>query len=143
MSLWYESLSLALYDCGDNPAEKAKSIIAYLSMPVPRSWWEQALQTGDVRNWVATLCELQTELSKSLDLHEQISPGLLVALAFIDEYEQGKPSERFDDTESKYAPYEYFERAKNILANRPELAQVGELIEKASDQMDQTHGSDS
>ena len=68
---------------------------------------------------------------------------LLVALAFIDEYEQGKPSERFDDTESKYAPNEYFERAKTILAKRPELAQVGELIEKASDQMDQTHGSDS
>ena len=143
MSLWYESLSLGLYDCGDNSTEKARCILAYLSMPVPRSWWEQALKTGDVRNWAALLFELQMELSKSLDLHEELSPDLLVALAFIDDDEQGKPSERFDDTESKYAPYEYFERAKTILAKRPELAQVGELIEKASDQMDQTHGSDS
>jgi len=143
MSLWFESLSLELYDCGDNPVKRARCILAYLSMPVPRSWWEQALKTGDVRNWAEILCELQMELSKSLDLHEQLTPALLVALAFIDDDEQGKPSERFDDTESKYAPHEYFERAKTLLAKRPELTQVGELIEKASDQMDQTHGSDS
>jgi len=143
MSLWYESLSLDLYDCGDNPVKKARCILAYLSMPVPRSWWEQALQTGDVRNWATLLCELQMELSKSLDIHEQLTPALLVALAFIDDDEQGKPSERFDNISSKHTPEEYMAKAKRVLAKRPELVQVGSLIEKASDQMDQTHGSDS
>ena len=70
MSLWYESLGMALYDCGDNAAEKAKYILAYLSMPVPRSWWEKALQTGDVRNWASVLGDLQLELSKSINLPE-------------------------------------------------------------------------
>jgi hypothetical protein len=141
MSLWYESLSLELYDCGDNPVEKARCILAYLSMPVPRSWWEQALQTGDIRNWAALLCELQMELSKSLDLHEELSPDLLVALAFIDDDEPQKPSGRFDDTASKYTPDEYFARAKRVLAKHPELAQVGSLIRKAMGQMDPPSGS--
>ena len=141
MSLWYESLSLDLYDCGDNPVKKARCILAYLSMPVPRSWWEQALQTGDVRNWATLLCELQMELSKSLDLHEELSPALLVALAFIDDDEQGKPSERFDNISSKHKPDEYFAMAKKVLAKRPELVQVGNLIEKAMGQMNPPDGS--
>jgi hypothetical protein len=141
MSLWYESLSLELYDCGDNPIEKARCILAYLSMPVPRSWWEQALKTGDVRNWAALLCELQMELSKSLDLHEELSPDLLVALAFIDDDEPQNPSGRFDDISSKHKPDEYFARAKSVLAKHPELAQVGNLIEKAMGQMDPPGGS--
>jgi len=141
MSLWYESLSLELYDCGDKPIEKARCILAYLSMPVPRSWWEQALQTGDVRNWATLLCELQMELSKSLDLHEELSPALLVALAFIDDDEQGKPSERFDNISSKHKPDEYFAMAKKVLAKRPELVQVGNLIEKAMGQMNPPDGS--
>ena len=135
MSLWYESLSLALYDCGDNPVEKARCILSYLSMPVPRSWWEQALQTGDIRNWASLLSELQMELSKSLDLHEELSPDLLVALAFIDDDEPQNPSGRFDDTASKYTPDEYIAKAKKVLAKRPELAQVGSLIKKAMGQM--------
>ena len=130
MSLWYESLSLELYDCSDNPIEKARCILAYLSMPVPRSWWEQALKTGDVRNWAAILCDLQIELSESLELHEQLSPGLLVALAFIDDDEARDPSGHFDDIASKHTPDEYFTRAKKVLAKRPDLAHVGSLLEK-------------
>jgi hypothetical protein len=141
MSLWYESLSLELYDCGDNPIEKARCILAYLSMPVPRSWSEQALKTGDVRNWAALLCELQMELSKSLDFHEELNPDLLVALAFIDDDEPQNPSGRFDDISSKHTPDEYFARAKKVLAKRPELVQVGNLIEKAMGQMDPPGGS--
>ena len=130
-----------LYDCGDNPIEKARCILAYLSMPVPRSWWEQALKTGDVRNWATLLCELQLELSKSLDLHEELSLDLLVALAFIDDDEPQNSSGRFDDTASKYKPDEYFAMAKKVLAKRPELAQVGNLIEKAMGQMNPPGGS--
>ena len=135
MSLWYESLSLALYDCGDNPVEKARCILAYLSMPIPRSWWEQALQTGDIRNWASLLSELQMELSKFLDIHEELSSDLLVALAFIDDDEPQNPSGRFEDTASKYTPGEYIAKAKMVLAKRPELAQVGSLIKKAMGQM--------
>ena len=65
MSLWYESLSLELYDWDDNPVKKAKCILAYLSMPVPRSWWENALKTGRIDSVLATLLiDLQRELSK-------------------------------------------------------------------------------
>ncbi len=135
MSLWYESLSFALYDCGDNPVEKARCILAYLSTPVPRSWSEQALKTGDVRNWATLIWELQAELSKSLDLHKQLSPDLLVALAFIDDEESGDLLGRFDDISSKHTPDEYFAGAKKVLAKRPELVQVGNLIEKAMGQM--------
>ena len=134
MSLWYESLSFELYDCGDNPVKRARCILAYLSMPVPRSWWEQALQTGDVANWVQILRELQIELANSLDLQEQISPDLLVAPAFIDDDESGDQLCRFDNIASKHTPEEYFAKAKTVLAKRPELARVGNLIEKVEEQ---------
>ena len=141
MSLWYESLCMALYDCGDNAAEKAKYILAYLSMPVPRSWWEQALQTGDVRNWTSVLIDLQKELSKSIDLPEQPSASLLVALAFIDDDEPQNSSRRFENIASNYTPDEYIDKAKRVLAKRPELARVGDLIEKAMEQEDQSSGA--
>jgi len=137
MSLWYDSLGMDLYDCGDSAAEKAKCILAYLSMPVPRSWWEQALQTGDVSNWAPILGDLQRELSKSIDFPEQLSASLLVALAFIDDDEPQNSTGRFDDPTSNHTPTEYFARAKEVLAKRPELARLGDLIEKATEQKDQ------
>ena len=138
MSLWYESLGMALYDCGDNAAEKAKYILAYLSMPVPRSWWEKALQTGDVRNWASVLIDLQLELTKSLGLPEKPGTSLLVALAFIDDEEPQTSSGRFESIASNYTPDEYFARAKTVLEKRPELARVGDLIEKAMEQEGRT-----
>lgn len=45
MSLWYESLGFSLYSCGQDQKERAKCILSYLSMPVPRTWWEGALRT--------------------------------------------------------------------------------------------------
>jgi len=129
MSLWYDSLGVELYDCGDNAEAKVKCILAYLSMPIPRSWWEQALLTGDVSNWAPILGDLQRELSKSIDSPEQLSASLLVALAFIDDDPQ-QSSGRFDSMASNYPPDEYFARAKMMLAKRPELARVGDLIEK-------------
>ena len=131
MSLWYDSLGMALYDCGDNAAEKAKCILAYLSMPTPRSWWEHAIQTGDVSNWAPVIRELQLELSKAVDFPEQLSASLLVALAFIDDDEQQHSKGRFDNPTSNHTPTEYFAKAKEVLAKRPELARLGDLIEKA------------
>jgi hypothetical protein len=57
-------------------------------------------------------------------------------LAFIDDDEPQNPLGRFDDISSKHKPGEYFARAKRVLAKHPELAQVGNLIEKAMGQMD-------
>ena len=118
MSLWYESLGMALYDCGDNAAEKVKNILAYLSMPVPRSWWEAALQTGDVRNWASVLIDLQLELTKSLGLPEKPGTSLLVALAFIDDEEPQTSPGRFESIASNYTPDEYFARAPKIKTNK-------------------------
>jgi hypothetical protein len=115
MSLWHESLSLELYDWDDNPVKKAKCILAYLSMPVPRSWWENTLKTGRIDSGLATLLiDLQRELSKYIDFSEKLSPSLLVALAFIDDDEPGKSSGRFEDTASGYTPEDYFESAKKV-----------------------------
>jgi hypothetical protein len=53
-------------------------------MPVPRSWWEHALETGRVASSYATILrDLQMELSHALNPDEPLSPGLLMALAFI------------------------------------------------------------
>ena len=134
MSMWYESLSLGLYDCGDNPVERGRCILAHLSMPVPRSWWESALQTGRVQRTHASLVnDLKMELSKQADLHEQLSSGLLVALAFMDDDTGGAPSHRFGDVNSHRTIEEYFAKAKEVLAERPELAQLGGLIDKAAE----------
>jgi hypothetical protein len=128
MSLWYESLSLGLHDCGDNVVERARCILAYLSMPVPRSWWDHALRTGHVDDTHASvLHDLQMELSKVVDLGEPISYGLLVALAFTDE----DPTESgLDGMNSQTTVNDYLIKAKKVLAERPELAQLGSLIDE-------------
>jgi hypothetical protein len=133
MSLWYESLGLCLYDCGENLEERAKCILAHLSMPVPRSWWEHALKTGSVQSTHASLLhDLQMELSKLADLREQLSSGLLVALAFMDDRAPGVPSDRFGDVNSQHTLNDYLTKAKEILAERPELTQLAILINKAT-----------
>jgi hypothetical protein len=48
MSLCFESLAIGICDCGENKQARAKCILSHLSMPVPRSWWEHALKTGQV-----------------------------------------------------------------------------------------------
>jgi len=131
MSLWYESLSLGLYDCGDNVVERAAHILAYLSMPVPRSWWEHALRSGHVDDIHASvLHDLRMELSKVLDLRDKLSSSLLVALAFIDNDIPGVLSNRFGDVHSQHTFDDYLTRAKEVLAERPELAQLGSLIDE-------------
>jgi hypothetical protein len=76
---------------------------------------------------------LQMELSKSLGVHEKLSLDLLVSLAFIDDDEPQNQLGRFDDTASKYTPDEYIAKAKKVLAKRPELSQVGSLLEKVNE----------
>ena len=70
MGLWFESFAIDFYDCGENKQARAKCILSYLSMPVPRSWWEHALKTGHVEETHASF------LRKSLAaLSCEVGPG--------------------------------------------------------------------
>lgn len=131
MSLWYESLALSLYDCGENQKERVRCILSYLSMPVPRGWWEHALRTGYVGDTYASLLrELREELSNLLNLREVVSSGLLVALAFVGE---GTTEFGLHTTNSQANVEDYLIKAKEVLAKRPDLAQLGTLIDEKVD----------
>ena len=105
-------------------------------MSTPRSWWERAGKTGKFHSLVPLLSDLRKELLKDPEITEQPSASLLVALAFIDDDEPRQPERRFDDSPSNYTPEEYFSKAKKVLAKRPELTEVGNLLEKAMEQQD-------
>ena len=73
MSLWLQSLSSSLYDAGDDPESRAKCILSYLSMDVPHSWWEQALERNSVRESHARILhDLRRELPQIPGLPEKI-----------------------------------------------------------------------
>ncbi len=130
MSLWYESLGLCLDDYGEDTKERTKCIFAHLSMDVPRSWWEHALQTGNVpASYVHILQDLHEELLKTFKSTEDIGFGLLVALAFIDDdTDQQKP--KFGTVDSECSIEQYLAKAKAKLAKRPELGLLGQVIDK-------------
>jgi hypothetical protein len=126
MSLWFESLSLCLDDCGENSEEIAKCIFAHLSMSVPRQWWEYAMQTGHISNsYVQILGDVYQDLQKCPVLTGRVTFSLLVALAFMDD-ETNEP--KFGTVHSQYPLQEYVARGNKILAERPELIRLGELI---------------
>ena len=129
MSLWHESLFLSLNDRGDNRVERARCILHYLSMPVPRSWWERALALGYVDKTHASLIrDLALELSPVLNLGNKDRSALLVALAFGDNAltESGSSGvDRLAEVE------DYLTSAKKVLAERPDLAQIGMMIDEA------------
>jgi hypothetical protein len=130
MSLWYESLSLCLYDCGEDLEEKAKCILAHLSMATPRSWWEHALQTGNIPDtYINILQELYKELLRIPGLSEQVEIPLLVALAFIDDY-PGEQETKFGTAHWTCSVEEYLANAALILRERPELGKLGETIDR-------------
>jgi len=128
MSLWLQSLEWCLYDCEDNPGEKAKCILSHLSMGVPRSWWERALQTGIVpESYIQILHDLRGELMETSALSELTEFGLLVALGFIDEDIKDK---RFGSVDSQFSIEEYISRAKIVLDKRNDLSILEKMIEE-------------
>jgi hypothetical protein len=128
MSLWLESLSLCLYDYEDETESRAKCILSHLSMDIPRSWWEKALETNIIRDSHAIILnDLQKELLNIPSLDEKINSGILVALAFADK-KRMEPQYGSDD--SLYSIEEYLDKAKEILIERPELGELGRLIDK-------------
>lgn len=129
MSLWLQSLGYDLYDCGDNLEEKAKCILAYLSMPVPRSWWEHALQIGSIPDsYILILQDLHKELIKTPELPERPELVLLVALGFVDEHIEDQ-EKIFGTVYSQHSIEEYLSKAKEICARRPELSKLVENVD--------------
>jgi len=126
MSLWYESLAMGIYDCGENKQAKAKCTLSHLSMPVPRSWWERALKTGQVdETHASVLRECLAALSSAVEPGVDLTYELLVALAFVEEpfNESGSnPTNRQTTVE------DYLIEARKVLAERPDLARLGRLI---------------
>jgi hypothetical protein len=126
MSLWYESLAMGIYDCGGNKQERARCILSHLSMPVPRSWWERALKTGQVdETHASVLRECLAALSSAVGPGEDLNYGLLVALAFVEEPLNESGS---NTPNSKITIEGYLIKARKLLADRPDLARLGRLI---------------
>jgi hypothetical protein len=127
MSLWYESLAMGIYDCGENKQARAKCILSHLSMPVPRSWWEDALKTGRVNETHASvLRESLAALSSAVGPGEDLNCGLLMALAFVEEPFNESDSNILNE---KTKVEGYLIEARKLLEERPELARLGRLID--------------
>jgi hypothetical protein len=130
MSLWYENLSLCLFACGGNIEQRARCIFAYLTMPLPRAWWEEALSTGIIScNYAFILHKLQLQLRNVPHIKKELSFGLLIALAFID---CGTPEEMIRSigpADNKIGLDDYISKAKQVLAERPELASLGSRVD--------------
>jgi hypothetical protein len=128
MSLWYESLAMGIYDCSGNKQARAKCILSHLSMPVPRSWWEDALKTGQVdETHASVLRESLAALSSAVGPGEDLNCGLLVALAFVEEPSNESGS---INTNSQTTVEGYLIKARKVLAERPDLTRLGRLIDE-------------
>ena len=129
MSLWLESLSLCLYDSENETELKAKCILSHLSMDIPRSWWEKALETNNIQDSHASILhDLLKDLLKISRLDGEINSGILVALAFAD---KKGTDPTYGSVDSPYSIEEYLDKAKKILIDRPELSKLGILIDNA------------
>jgi hypothetical protein len=118
MSLWFESFALALYDCGDNQIERAKCILSYFSMDIPRSWWERSLITGHIdQTQISIVRGFLGELSS---LGVVVSAELLIALSFA--------KSDLDVKNGRTTIEHRIAKAKKVLAKRPELTRLGMLI---------------
>jgi hypothetical protein len=125
MSLWYESLAMGIHDCGEDKQAKARCILSHMSMPVPRSWWEDALKTGQVdENHASALRESLAALSRTVGPGEDLSRGLLVALAFVEELLNESGS---NTTNRQPTVEDYLIEARKVLTERPDLARLGEV----------------
>jgi hypothetical protein len=132
MSLWLQSLDSCFYDNRGDLGDKARCILAHLSMTVPRSWWEHALDTGSLPDsYVSILKGLRNELLEILEFPNQLEFGLLVALAFADEHGEDREL-KYGTVDSHCSIEEYLSKANEILKRHIELRELGEKIsEKA------------
>lgn len=122
-----QSLSYCLDDSGDDLESRGKCILFHLSMDTPRLWWKQALETNNIRCSHANIInDLKKELLKIPELEGKIDSCILVALAFE---EEEAVNIRFDINDNSYSIKEYLDKANNILIKRPELGELGRMID--------------
>jgi hypothetical protein len=146
MSLWAESLGLALDGVVDQAATteenqaragraRAKVILVYLSMPVPRSWWQHFLikQVLPNEGILGMMRDLLDELKQLPELADRVDCARLVALAFLDESTNADPP--FAQVKNVYSPEEYLAQADKVLAQRPELKGLGERLATAIEKL--------
>ena len=113
---------MGIYDCGENKQARAECILSHLSMPVPRSWWEDALKTGRVdETHASVLRESLAALSSAVGPGEDLNCGLLVALAFVEK----EFNESGSKTTNRPTTVEgYLIEARKVLAERPDFVPV-------------------
>lgn len=125
MSLWFESFAESLDDCGDNPEKRALCIVRYLSMPVPRLWWENALAKGIVDDSYLNIIEgCYRDLIELSGMPEAITYGTLIALPFTESNSEAK-----DAVATQIYLQKHFSEANSILSKRPDLRQLANKIE--------------
>ena len=128
MSLWYESLMDDLRSCGDDAEEQAMCIVRYLAMAVPRSWWDSSMESGTISgNYISILSNSLTALSQVVCLTDKLNYGLLIALAYVNDYVWEWPSGK--DNRGVSSLDEILRRAGQVLKKRPEILQLANLIE--------------
>jgi hypothetical protein len=139
MSLWLESLGERLCNCKKFPEEKARCILAYLSMDVPRYWWKEALEENSLpsKSQINIIRDLRTELLNMPGQNEQIDYGLVMAMAFMDDESQDVGHDRFDNVRSRYSLDDYFITARKVLAERPDLVRLGSLIDREANRFEE------
>lgn len=130
MSLWHESLALELADIGDDLQKRAVCILYYLSMPTPRSWWEQALWADHVDKPHASLLRnLLGELSKAVNVGGDTGYEVLVSLPFVHDLTGDSGMKELNTKSVSY----YIIEAKKVLAERPDLLRLARLIENVAE----------
>ena len=117
MSLWLQSFVWELED-EENEKKKMAIAIKYLSMPIPRSWWEHSLENEEKLKEYTPLLKIIYE--QFMIQQEWKDYGILIALPFIGNT-LGDSPEDFNSI---------LENAKRILEERPEIKALGRKILK-------------
>ena len=88
------------------------------------------MKTGKVQDTHAQVLQnLRMELSKVVNLRDRLSSGALVALAFTDVETEGVLGGRFGQVDSQYSFDDCLTKAEKVLAERPDLVELGRLID--------------
>jgi hypothetical protein len=130
MSLWLDSLSQCLENykiTSDTNShlknsvleKRALCIFEYLSMDVPRSWWERCLEDISIRDgYTRIVIDLLKELKRLPDLHNRVTEDVLIAMAFIDK------SKLPEVSISNWSIEEYIRAAEEALIELPQLRSI-------------------
>ncbi|HVN97115.1 MAG TPA: hypothetical protein VMT62_11850 [Syntrophorhabdaceae bacterium] len=110
--------------------EQAQCILRYLSMRVPRLWWERGLSTGRIDKTHASIIRMfSKELSSILHLENDSTIALLIALAFANDPHAEIGLSAIDEGNSIE---DYLMRAREKLKERPDLVKIAAMIENES-----------